>query len=100
MTHRIKIICICVLLFTAACNSDDTKKQEEKKQAIQDSVQAAKQVKKFADVKFASKRDTTCGMPLSAGLEDTVILNGKVYGFCSGECKDDFITLLKKQHKR
>lgn len=96
MTHRIKLICTSALLFMAACNSDDSKKQEENKQAIQGSAQAAKKATKFADVHFASKKDTTCGMPLSAGLEDTLMLKVKAYGFCSVECKYDFLTLLKK----
>jgi len=39
-------------------------------------------------------------MPLSAGVEDTLVLNGKVYGFCSTECKNEFATILKQQHKR
>jgi YHS domain-containing protein len=87
-------------LLTAACNSKDNKKQDEKNQPIQDTTRTALPAKKFTDIQFASTRDTSCGMPLSAGIEDTLILEGKVYGFCSPECKADFVTLLKKQNKR
>jgi YHS domain-containing protein len=38
-----------------------------------------------------NKKDPSCGMPLSAGIEDTLHYNGKVYGFCSKECKDIFL---------
>jgi YHS domain-containing protein len=40
---------------------------------------------------FAYNRDPSCGMPLKAGLEDTTTYKGKLYGFCSKECKDAFL---------
>jgi len=40
---------------------------------------------------LAGKTDLSCGMPLSAGLEDTVNYKGKIYGFCSKECKNEFL---------
>jgi YHS domain-containing protein len=53
---------------------------------------AALAVKKdFSKIIFASKKDLSCGMPLTAGLEDSVHYKGKIYGFCSAECKADFI---------
>lgn len=38
-----------------------------------------------------NKKDPSCGMPIIAGIEDTVHYNGKVYGFCSDECKQIFL---------
>ncbi len=38
-----------------------------------------------------NKKDPNCGMPVTAGIEDTVHYNGKVYGFCSDECKQAFL---------
>lgn len=35
-------------------------------------------------------KDPSCGMPLMAGIMDTVHYHGKVYGFCSDECRDIF----------
>jgi hypothetical protein len=99
MNTNIKIFYIAALLFTTSCNSNSIdNKQVEKKQP--DTLQAIKPTKKFADIQFASKKDTTCGMPISAGIEDTLVLKEKVYGFCCSECKAEFVTVLKKQHKR
>lgn len=47
--------------------------------------------KKFTAGMVDNKKDPSCGMPLTAGIEDTVHYNGKVYGFCSDECKQIFL---------
>ncbi|HXB28566.1 MAG TPA: YHS domain-containing protein [Puia sp.] len=47
--------------------------------------------KKFTAAMVNNKKDPSCGMPLTAGIEDTVHYNGKVYGFCSDECKQIFL---------
>jgi YHS domain-containing protein len=44
------------------------------------------------NLQFAYNRDPSCGMPLKAGLLDTTTYKGKLYGFCSKECKDEFLT--------
>jgi YHS domain-containing protein len=36
-------------------------------------------------------KDPACGMPLTAGFEDTTHYKGKLYGFCSKECKEAFL---------
>lgn len=48
----------------------------------------------LSHLKFASDNDTACGMPLSTGVTDTLVLNGKVYGFCTPACKTQFAGLL------
>lgn len=40
---------------------------------------------------FDYNKDPACGMPLHAGLQDSTVYNGKLYGFCSKECKDAFL---------
>ena len=37
------------------------------------------------------KKDPACGMPLTTELEDTTRYKGKLYGFCSKECKAEFL---------
>ena len=46
--------------------------------------------KAFKSMKFDNAKDLVCGMPLQAGVGDTAQYNGKVYGFCSKGCKDEF----------
>lgn len=45
----------------------------------------------FANVKFDLAKDPACNMPISAGVEDTAHYKDKVYGFCSKECKEEFL---------
>jgi YHS domain-containing protein len=47
--------------------------------------------KRYALSLVDNKKDSTCGMPLTAGIEDTLHYKGKVLGFCSTECKNEFV---------
>ncbi len=47
--------------------------------------------RKYTVAMVDNKKDPSCGMPVSAGIEDTVHYNGKVFGFCSEECKQAFL---------
>jgi len=41
---------------------------------------------------LATNKDLNCDMPLSDGaIADTTTYDGKIYGFCSSECKADFL---------
>ena len=46
---------------------------------------------KFTIAMVDNAKDPTCGMPVGAGIEDTLHYNNKAIGFCSKECKDDFV---------
>ena len=85
---------IISILTTAGCNSAGNK-QTEFDSLPPDTTQKSE----YSDIIFASKKDTVCGMPLSAGIGDTLQWNGKVYGFCSKKCKDVFVARLKKESK-
>ncbi|MEO5944003.1 MAG: hypothetical protein ABIP30_06490 [Ferruginibacter sp.] len=87
---------LAAILVLAACNNNNRPITENKLPVIDTA-----QTPKFANLQLTSKRDTSCGMPLRMeDVADTVVLKGKVYGFCSAECKADFVTILKKEHKR
>jgi YHS domain-containing protein len=38
-----------------------------------------------------NKKDPTCGMPVTAGISDTAHYDNHVLGFCSTECKNEFL---------
>ncbi len=59
--------------------------------AIDSAAQAAAAFKKTVISLVDYKKDPACGMPLTAGLEDTTRYKGKLYGFCSKECKEEFL---------
>lgn len=46
---------------------------------------------KYTPEMVANKKDFICGMPVTAGIADTAHYGSKVYGFCSSECKAEFL---------
>jgi transcriptional regulator GlxA family with amidase domain/YHS domain-containing protein len=47
--------------------------------------------KTFKSLKFDNPKDLVCGMPVSVGVVDTAHYQGKLFGFCSTECKREFL---------
>ena len=45
----------------------------------------------FSPDMLSNQKDPACGMPVSAGISDTAHYNNYVLGFCSSECKAEFI---------
>jgi len=76
------------LLFSCAAK---TEKKEAAEPMHEHSTSAATEKNLYKDVVFDSKKDFACGMPISAGVSDTAHYKEKVYGFCSKECKDEFV---------
>ncbi len=83
-----KKLLLISLIFTACSHNSNNDKAISKAREEQ---QMAKPENKYPGIEFASKKDLACGMPLSAGLEDTAHYKGKIYGFCSAECKENFL---------
>lgn len=44
-----------------------------------------------AGLVWAGDSDLVCGMHIDQSVEDTVHYQGKIYGFCSSNCKADFV---------
>jgi putative intracellular protease/amidase/YHS domain-containing protein len=44
----------------------------------------------YSAMQYENKRDPVCGMSAETGVSDTVNYLGKVLGFCSKGCKDEF----------
>lgn len=79
-----------LLLMTAACNQPAQKQKPAVTQMPvmhpKDSITAL--LKKLP---FDAKTDLVCGMPVTAGIEDTLHYKGKLYGFCATGCKEEFL---------
>ena len=84
-----KYISIGLIAFTFSCNQPKSVMPEKK----MENAAAAKNTLKtdLSKLDFAVKKDLSCGMPVSAGVSDTTTYKGKLYGFCSAECKEDFL---------
>ena len=86
MKHVLVSSLIIIALF--AC-----KQQEEKKAEMPvvhtDSI-------KYTPAMVVNEKDYACGMPVTAGILDTCHYEGKAYGFCSTECKNEFLKDTKK----
>jgi YHS domain-containing protein len=51
---------------------------------------------KYTAAMVDNAKDPVCGMPVAAEVGDTVHYNNKVIGFCSKECRDEFMKDAKK----
>lgn len=100
MKIKINIFIIGAFVMFCACNLSSNKTEQLTPPATMPQKKVDTTTAKFANLNFASKKDTICRMPLRLGIDDTVVLNGKIYGFCGTGCKEEFIAQLKKQHKR
>lgn len=89
---KINYLFVIVFIVGLLSCAETSKKESvaEKANAMVDST-VSKVDQAFKNVAFDSKRDLTCGMPITAGISDTAHFNNKVYGFCSKECKDEFM---------
>lgn len=84
------IISIIIIASLAGCNQAGTNAPEKNKQTMVQQMDSTVN-NNLSKLHFASKKDLSCGMPVSAGVADTVTYKGKLYGFCSAECKKDFL---------
>ncbi|MEY4056908.1 MAG: YHS domain-containing protein [Chitinophagia bacterium] len=93
MRKAIITLFMCVSMFLIACgnsmnNQANTATDSDTIAAMTTDTAS----EKTYDVKILdNKKDPTCGMPVTAGVSDTAIYKNKVIGFCSGECKAEFL---------
>lgn len=78
------VTAIMTLFWLTSCNQQTPGKGE-----------GAAPIKKGIDIKLGSlsmPKDPVCEMTLEEGaVGDTTFYEGKIYGFCSAECKADFL---------
>jgi YHS domain-containing protein len=85
-TKILSIILSAIVLSVVSCNQ---KPVQSKTDVAMNNIDSTKPM--FTKEMIDNKKDPSCGMPLSSGIEDTVHYGGKVYGFCSAECKQEFL---------
>lgn len=100
-----KRMAILALIMITSCDNQIKQNKDMQQQAghVQsDSIDKSKNNDpvKFAGLHFASRMDTACGMLITSGAADTLVLDGKIYGFCSAGCKNEFANELVAQNKR
>jgi YHS domain-containing protein len=79
-------VLVAMLAMGSACNQKPNTEMTSAPISLTDSTKP-----KITAAMVDNKKDPSCGMPVTAGIEDTVHYNGKVYGFCSEECKNAFL---------
>ena len=84
---------LIILLATVACHQNPKSEESDASNAGTDSMAVTTDKTKpvFTAAMVDNKKDPNCGMPVTAGIADTVHYKGKVYGFCSDECRDAFL---------
>ena len=76
---------ILVVAVMASCNANNNAKPDEKADVVKPPIAI-----KVAEL--ATNMDNVCGMKLEDGhIGDTTTYQGKIYGFCSSECKAEFL---------
>ncbi len=85
-----KLLLILALPIFFACNNKSNTDSSTKTDTT-----STTSVTKEPECKVAmltSDKDYVCGMTISdGGIADTAHYGGKVYGFCSSDCKDNFV---------
>lgn len=89
MTLNFRFLLVGLTLF-AACNSATEKDKTPTPAPAATAIMPADSTKSFDQALVDNKKDPSCGMPVTAGVSDTLHYKGKVLGFCSTECKDSF----------
>ena len=83
-----KIVLLAAMIFIAvvSCKNENQNQNLEVKVADEHNHSATKKL----DVKVDNRLDPICEMETTGHLSDTIHYNGKIYGFCSSGCKEEF----------
>lgn len=86
----LKILSAGLLVVLMACNQQSTK-PEVVTDTPANTMEQDESLINVDIAKLAGDKDLVCGMSLKGGIADTVTHSSKLYGFCSSECKDEFV---------
>ena len=83
------IVCGIISLLWISCGSSTSKTETSDSIAVMTQDTSSAMTYDIALVN--NKKDPTCGMPVSAGISDTAHYDNQIIGFCSTECKNEFL---------
>jgi YHS domain-containing protein len=95
MSNNFKLFLMGIVFFVA-CNSEPSKEKTPAPAPAATAIIPADSTKSYDQALVDNKKDPSCGMPVSAGVSDTLHFKNKVLGFCSTECKESFLKDAKK----
>ncbi|MEI8074601.1 MAG: hypothetical protein WCH78_07615 [Bacteroidota bacterium] len=90
MNFNHRFLFIGLVLFTS-CVAVSEKDKAPTAAPAATAIMPADSTKSFDNALVDNKKDPSCGMPVTAGVSDTLHFKNKVLGFCSSECKDSFV---------
>jgi len=79
-----------ILIMTACGNATRSNNMAKSDTIAKAKIDSATE-KTYDIAMLDNKKDPTCGMPVTAGVNDTAHYDHKVLGFCSTECKNEFL---------
>ena len=82
-------------LVLLSCGQPNDKTNTASADTAQVAIMDTTAEKTYAISLVNNKKDPTCGMPVTAGISDTAHYEKNVLGFCSVECKNEFLKNLK-----
>jgi YHS domain-containing protein len=91
MKKVIGIALMSVGLFLGACNSQQTNKEVVTTDSVATMTSDSATASSYTVAMVDNKKDPTCGMPITAGISDTAHYENHTIGFCSSECKGEFL---------
>ena len=89
MKYTLSILAILILFFSA-CNLVSTKTVKVEETVVEKDT-TMHSMNAFEHMLVDNKKDPSCGMPVTAGISDTAHYKDKTLGFCSKECKEEFL---------
>lgn len=83
-----------ITFFLVESSCMDQKPEKKISPVLENNMLNAKGLK-IEMTSLASESDLVCGMSVKEVVADTVTFEGKLYGFCSTGCKDEFVMTPK-----
>ena len=91
MKIQITISLVMASLVLFSCGTSNDKANASSSDTTQVAIIDTSAEKTYAISLVNNNKDPSCGMPVTAGISDTAHYENLVLGFCSTECKNEFL---------